>query len=160
MIFKVANFRKNFGTWGNPEKVCSFLKTKTPIFILKGTGSKPIVFDFLYFFIEKKICAVHFKKYIFFLRALFHFFTFFSLRFISTQSDFGANKRALKHCTPPIIVSLASSTAPGPILIPKWVQKTNKERQDLHIPKYSNNYPWFFALFLHFFGISRCKCTF
>ena len=107
------------------------------------------------FYWRKKFC-VHFEEYIFFLRVFFHFFTFFSLRFISTQSDFGANKRAFKYCTS----HNASSTPIEPILIPKWVQKTTKERQDLHIPKYHHFHPSFLALFLYFFRISRRKCIF
>ena len=60
--------------WRNPEKVCAFLMSKTPIFIIRGTLSKPIVFDFLYLFVfsHKKACAVNFADYIYiFLRALF-----------------------------------------------------------------------------------------
>ena len=115
-----------------------FSSKKKTIFILRGTLSKPIVFDFLYFFYWRKKFFVHFEEYIFFSRVFFHFFTLFSLRFISTQSDFGAKKTAFKHCTPPIMVSLAYYTTPGPILIPKWDQKTTKEWQDLHIPKYNH----------------------
>ena len=91
---------------------------------------------------------------------VFSFFHPFSLRFIWKQCDFVANKRAFKHCTPPIMVSLASYTDPGPILIPKWVQKTTKERQDLHIPKYHHFHPSFLALLLHFFSITCCKWIF
>ena len=116
-------------------------------FYIEDTLSKLIAFDFLYFFIEEKNFASILKNIYFFYAYFFIFSPLFSLRFISTQSDFGANKRAFKHCTPPIMVSLASSTPIVPILIPKWGQKTTKERQDLHIPKYHHFYPSFLALF-------------
>ena len=112
------------------------------------------IWFFILFYWRKKFCF-HFEKYIFFLRVFFHFFTLFSLRFISTQSDFGANKRAFKHCTPLIMVSLASSPAPGPILIPKWGQKTTNERQNLHIPKYHHFRPSFLAMY--FLAVLTCK---
>ena len=132
------------------EKSMLFVGSKKNHFYIEGHTLKTnCIWFFILFYWRKKFC-VHFEKYIFFLRVFFHFFTLFSLRFISTQSDFGANKRAFKHCTPPIMVSLASYTAPGPILIPKWVQKTTKEKQDLHIPKYHHLHPSFLALFLHF----------
>ena len=92
------------------EKSMLFVGSKKkPIFILRGTLLKPIVFHFLYFFIEEKILRPFWKIYIF-LRVFFHFFILFSFRFILTQSDFAANKRAFKHCTPPIMVSLAFFT--------------------------------------------------
>ena len=102
------------------------------------------------FFIEEKNFASILKNIYFFWR-VFSFFNPFSLRFISKQFDFGANKRAFKHCTLPIMVSLASSTPIVPILILKWGQKTTKERQDLHIPKYHHLHRSFLALFFQNF---------
>ena len=83
--------------------------------MLRGTLSQLIVFHFLYFSIEEKMCAVHLEKYIFYAR--FFIFTLFTLRCISTQSDFGANKSVFKHFTLPTVVSLASFTAPRLTLI-------------------------------------------
>ena len=71
--------------------------------------------------------AVHFKNARFFI-----FSPFFPF-------DFGANKRVFKHCTPHIMVSLASFTTSGPILIRIWRQSTTKERQELHISKCDKN---------------------
>ena len=115
---------------------------------------------FYTFLLIKKICAVHFEKYIFFYEHFFHFFTLFSLRFIWTQSVFGANKKAFKHCTPPIMVLLASFTAPGSILIRIWRQNMFIWGQELRIPKYSHFYHSFLTLFLHFFSITCCKWIF
>ena len=134
-----------------------FFQDKNTDFYIEGyTLKTKCIWFFILFYWRKKFC-VHFGKYIFFLRVFFHFFTLFSLRFISTQSDFGANKRALRHCKPPIMVSLASSLPTVPILIFKWGQKTTKESQDLHIPKYYYFHPSFLALFLNFFSITCCK---
>ena len=49
------------------------------------------------------------KKY-FLQNAIFHFLLFFPPFFNSTQSGFGCYKNEFKHCTPPIMVWLASST--------------------------------------------------
>ena len=96
-------------------------------------------------------------KKCFLQNAIFHFLLFFSPFLNSTQSEFGRYKDEFKHCTPPVMVSLASSTLSVPILIPKWGQNTTKERQDMHIPKYLHFHPSFLALFLHFFSIACCK---
>ena len=64
---------KRITIWVNPKKVCSFLVPKKPIFILRDTLSKPIVFDFLYFFIEEKNFASILKNIYFFTR-VFPFF--------------------------------------------------------------------------------------
>ena len=56
-----------------------FFDGKISIFISRGTLSKLIAFDFLYFFIEKKKFCVHFEKYIYFFTRVFSFFhPFFS----------------------------------------------------------------------------------
>ena len=137
-----------------------FFDWKNIDFYIEGHTLKTNCIRFLIlFYIIKKFC-VHFEEYIFFLRVFFLFVTLFPLQFISTQSDFGANKRAFKQCTPPTMVSLASSIPIVPILIPKWGQKTSKKIQELHIPKYYHFHPSFLALFWHFFSISRCKCIF
>ena len=94
-----------------------FFDGKISIFISRGTLSKLIAFDFLYFFIEEKNFATILKN-IYFLRVFFNFFTPFSFDFFDAI-DFGANKRGFKHCKPPVMVSLASSTSIVPILILK-----------------------------------------
>ena len=80
-------------------------------FYIEGHTLKTNCIRFLIlFYWRKNMCPPFWKIYFFFARAFFHFFTLFFLWFISTQSDFGANKRAFKHCTPLIMVPLASST--------------------------------------------------
>ena len=66
------------------------------------------------------------------------------------KSEFRCYKNEFEHCTPPIMVSLASSTLSVPILVPKWGQNTTKERQDLHIPKYPIFTPHFWRYFCIF----------
>ena len=100
------------------------------------------------------------NKKIFLAKCNFSFFALFLPFLNSTQSEFGRYKIEFKHCTPPIMVSLASSTLTVPILIPEWDQNTPKERQDLHIHKYPPFHPLFLALFLHFFSITCCKWIF
>ena len=56
------------------DEYALFLTKKTPIFIFRGTLSKPIVFDFLCFFIEEKIFASILKN-IFFIYAQFFIYS-------------------------------------------------------------------------------------
>ena len=115
---------------------------------------------FIYEGIRKKYALFWLKKYRFLYwgahsQNQLHLISM-QLRFIWTQSDLAANKRAFKHCTPSMMVSLASSTPVVSILIPKWVQKTTKERQKLHIPKY--HYFWrYFCIFSEFLTVLTCS---
>ena len=105
--------------------------------------------------VKKKFWLEHLPHTIFLIRI--------APRTIISNSWTCENKIVLnqfKHCRPAIKVSLASSTLTVPILIPKWGQKMTKERQGLLIRKYAHFYHSFLALFLHFFGISRCKWIF
>ena len=121
------------------RKKCALFWLKNTDFYIEGHTLKTNCTRFLILFNWRKNFCVYFEIYIYiFLREIFHLFTFFPLRFISTQSDFGANKRACKHCTPLIMVSLASSTATGPILVRTLCQNTIMWGQKLHNTKYSN----------------------
>ena len=76
-----------------------FFDYKNTDFYIEGHILKPIVFDFLYFFIKEKICAIHFGKYIFFLRTFFHFFCPFLPLIQLVIIRVCVEKRAPKHCT-------------------------------------------------------------
>ena len=138
-----------------PEKVCSFLTIKKHWFLYWGAHSQNQLYLIFYtFLLRKKYVPSILKNIYFCLHAFFHFFTLFSLRFILSQSDFGANKRAFKHCKPPIIVSLGSSTFTVPSLIRNiWRQNKTKERQDLHsciFPNITISTPHFWRYFCIF----------
>ena len=100
------------------------------------------------------------KKIVIFAKRNFSFLLFFPPFFNSTQSEFGHYKNEFKHCTPSIMVSLASSTPTVPILIPKWGQNTTTWGQELHILQYFHFHPSFLALYLHFFSIMYCTWIF
>ena len=143
-----------------------FFDWKNIDFYIEGHTLKTNCIRFLILLYWRKKFCVHFEKYIFFYACFFIFSPFFSfdlfrrnLTLVLTNVSTKVNANwAFKHCTPPRMVLLASSTAPGYILIPIWRQKTTTWVQELHIPKYHHCHPSFLALFLHFFRISRCKC--
>ena len=69
------------------------------------------------------------NKIVFFFEIFSFFASFYTFFFSSTQSQFGCYKRELKHCTPPIMVSLSTSTPTVTILIREWciICRTNQK---------------------------------
>ena len=101
-----------------------------------------VVVTFLVNIGTNKSCMKKYEKW-------FALLPFFHL----TQSEFESYKNEFQHCTPLIIVSLASFSPTVPILKPTLSWNTIKYRQDLHIPKYFHLNSLFLALFLHCFSV-------